>query len=144
MRRASFSNSIIKLAGFISAYPIFCVFIFISVILMLLTLALYFGGLSFKWEKRFARMLLLSMVPVCVWTVYLFHPIFPPLLITLMIWMIYPIVFFAKKNKLKIIKQKQQAQIKGWTCKNCKNFNEDIFLVCKQCNLPRELTDNQA
>lgn len=131
------SDSIARLSGFIIAYPVFCFFVFMSVILLLITMALYFGAFSFKWEKRCAKMLVLSMVPVCTWMIYFYYPIFPPLLITLIIWMIYPISFFVKKNKLKIIKQKQQAQIKGWTCKNCKNFNEDIFIVCKQCNLPR-------
>ena len=144
MRRSAFGNLIGRLTVFVYAYPIFCFFVFISVILMLLTIALYFGGLSFKWEKRFARMLIFSMVPVCVWMVYFYFPIFPPLLITLMLWLIYPISFFANKNKRRRLLEKQQSKIKGWTCENCKKFNEDVFLVCKQCNLPRDPAENKT
>ncbi len=144
MRRSVMSDSTARLSAFIMAYPIFCFFVFISVFLLVITLALYFSALSYKWEKRCARMLIFSMVPVCIWMIYFYLPVFPPLLITIMIWLIYPISFFANKNKIKRIKQKQQAKIKGWTCKNCKNYNEDVFLVCRQCNISRESSEKQA
>ncbi|MBU1087548.1 MAG: hypothetical protein KKD05_08565 [Candidatus Omnitrophica bacterium] len=137
MRRSGFSDIIARLAEFISAYPLFCLFVFISVILMLLTMALYFGAYDYKLEKRCARMLVFSMVPVCVWMVYFFKPIFSPLLITLSIWLFFSLTFALNKIKqIKLIK-KQRAGIKGWTCKNCKAFNEDVFLVCKECNTHR-------
>ncbi|MBU1044080.1 MAG: hypothetical protein KJ915_06740 [Candidatus Omnitrophica bacterium] len=137
MRRTAFGDLIARLTVFIYAYPIFCLFVFISVILMLLTMALYFGAYNYKLEKRFARMLAFSMVPVSVWAVYFFKPIFPPLLITLTIWLFFPLSFIINKIKYEKRIKQYRSKIKGWECKNCKAYNEDVFLVCKECNMPR-------
>jgi hypothetical protein len=138
MRRFRVDDSIYMLAVFISKYPLFCLFVFLSVVLMLITLAMYFGAINYKWEKRCAGMLVFCMIPVCSWMGYFYKPIFSPWLITLLLWLIFPLSFIKNKIKAKVEKTIQRSKIPGWKCKQCKTFNEYVFLVCKQCNTPRQ------
>ncbi len=136
MRRGA--NSLLSSAAvFVYHYPVFSFFIFISAILMIVTMAMSFGAINYKWEKRCARLLVFTMIPVCVWMVYFFKPVFSPTLITPIIWSYFPISFVFKKIKSNIQKKAEVAKIKGWACKKCKAVNEDVFLVCKECKSPK-------
>lgn len=138
MRHKPASDILYVLAVFIYTYPVFSLFVFLSFILMLLTIALSFSGFNYKWEKFCARLLVFSMIPVITWIVYFFRPGFSPLLITLIIWLFFPLVFIFKLVKIKIQNNIQRPKIPGWECKHCKTFNEYIFLVCKDCNAPKQ------
>ena len=129
MRQSSGLNLLSVLTVFMYAYPVFSFFVFLSGVLMFITMALSFGALNEQWEKRCARLLVFSIIPVCVWMVYFYKPFFSPLLITVIIWLFFPLLFIIKKVKNKIQKNIQQAKIPGWQCKQCKAFNEDVFLV---------------
>jgi hypothetical protein len=137
MRRQALNQALAEVSLFIARYPYFSFFVFASAVLMIITMALSFGGLSYRWEKRFASMLLFCIIPVCVGLIYNFYPFFAPLSATILLWLIFPIVFLIKR--IKKIKQKKSriAKTKGWVCKNCKEINEGVFLICKNCNLPR-------
>jgi hypothetical protein len=137
MRRFRVDDNIYMLAMFIHKYPLFSLSVFLSVVLMLFTFALSFGAINDKWEKRCAGMLVFCMIPVCCWMVYFYQPIFSPLAITLLLWLIFPLRFIKNKIKAKVEKIIQRSKIPGWKCKQCKTFNEYVFLVCKQCNTPR-------
>ncbi|MFH1062779.1 MAG: hypothetical protein V1747_07865 [Candidatus Omnitrophota bacterium] len=138
MRRFRVPDSLSMLTVFIYKYPLFCLFVFLSVVLMLITMALSFGAINYKWEKRCARMLIFCMIPVCSWMAYFLQPVFSPWLITALLWLIFPLSFLKNKIKAKIEKNIQVSKIKGWVCKQCKTVNEDLFLVCKKCKVPKQ------
>lgn len=133
MRQGGANSTLSSAAIFIYHYPVFSFFVFISAVLMLITMALSFGAISHKWEKRCARLLVFSIIPVGVGMVYFFKPVFSPILITLIIWSFFPLSFAFKKIKSNIQKNREVAEIKGWVCEKCKTVNEAVFLVCKEC-----------
>ena len=103
----------------------------------MITVVLSFGGLSEVWEKRFGKMLIVTIIPVCVWIVFFFWPFFHPVFVTIICWLALLGIMGYRKANDKINELKYLDESNGWRCPKCKAINELVYIVCKECNEPQ-------
>ena len=103
----------------------------------MITVVLSFGGLSEIWEKRFGKMLIVTIIPVCVWIVFFFWPFFNPIHVTMIFWLAFLGIQGYRKANDKINELKYLKNSSSWRCPKCKAINELVYIVCKECNEPQ-------
>ena len=129
--------SIAQIIDIALSHPLFIISFILSCIFFLITLALSFGGLSEVWEKRFGKMLIVTIIPVSTWIVFFFWPFFHPLYVTMILWLIFLGIMGYRKADEKINELKYLDDSKSWRCPKCKTINELVYISCKECNEPR-------
>ena len=103
----------------------------------MITVALAFGGLSEVWEKRFGKMLIVTIIPVFIWVVFFFWPSFNPVNATIIGWLVFLGIIGARKANVKVNEMKYLKKTNSWRCPKCQAINELVYIVCKECNEPQ-------
>ena len=138
MKRTIMSQlSASEVMRFALMHPLFLVSFILSCIFLVITIALAFGGLSETWEKRFGKMLIFSSIPVFVWTVFFFKPVFEPVSVTVLGWIAVLGLMGLRKAKDNVNELKYLENSNSWRCPKCKAINELVYIVCKECNEPQ-------
>ena len=126
-----------QMIDFAFLHPLFLISLILSCIFFVLTIALAFGGLSETWEKRFGKMLIVTIIPVCVWIIFFFWPFFHPVYVTIIFWLAFLGILGYRKANDKINELKYLNTSNSWRCPKCKTINELVYIFCKECNEPQ-------
>jgi len=126
-----------EITEFAMANPMFLVSIVLSCIFLVVTVVLAIGGLSERWEKRFGKALIVTTIPVIVWIIFLFHPVFNPIYMTVLAWLGLLGILGLKKANENINEMKYLEKNSSWRCPKCGTINELVYIVCKECNEPQ-------
>ncbi|MCK4995218.1 MAG: hypothetical protein KAS13_09285 [Candidatus Omnitrophica bacterium] len=138
MKREIVSNlSASQIINLAFLHPLFGVSLILSCIFFVFTVALAFGGLSEKWEKRCGKALITTIIPVFVWVIFFFRPFFNPVNVTIVLWLILLGIIGARKANNKINEMKYLENSSSWRCPKCKAINELVYIVCKECSEPQ-------
>ncbi|MCG2711677.1 MAG: hypothetical protein L6416_05070 [Candidatus Omnitrophica bacterium] len=138
MRREIVSKlSASQIINFAFSHPLFLISLILSCIFFVFTVALAFGGLSERWEKRFGKMLIVSIIPVFIWIVFFFRPFFNPVYLTVIVWLVFLGILGYRRANDKINELKYLDKSNSWRCPKCKAINELVYIFCKECNDPQ-------
>ena len=123
--------------AFAAANWVFMISLMCSVILLLITIALMFSGMSESWEKRCAKLLLFFVVPVFVWSVYFLQPVFSPFKASVLVWAGIGLIIIAVRTKRMAEERNNIAKMQAWRCPKCRHINQKLYLVCARCGFKK-------
>ncbi len=132
---------------FLAANPVFMAALIVCCVFLAFTVALRLSGVSERWERRTARGLIISAVPVAVWMISFAFPFFNPWSGTKIVWGIFLLKYIFDRTLRRSRQERRLAKEKKWRCPECGEINEDMFLHCAKCDykriLPPEKTDTE-
>ena len=133
-----------KIAEFALTYPMFLISLVLSCIFLVATVVLAIGGLSERWERRFAKALIVTAVPVLIWIIFYFYPVFNPVYVTFLGWFCILGFLGLRKANENVNELKYLEKTSSWRCPKCKTINELVYIVCKECNEPQPGKNQQS